>query len=118
MVLGRAGGVVGADAGAAEDLVERLRVPAAVLPQVDRQHVDAEDLDQADHVLHGARRRGRRAAAAEIIGDQPQVVEQRAAIEVDSRGLGRASPPQLGFSSARWSSVRWSLAEICRHLAR
>ena len=77
-VLGRQLRVVGRDAGGAEDLVEAPGVAARVLPQVDRQHVDAEDLDQPDHVLDLAptRRGGTGAGLAEVIGDELQVVVQ------------------------------------------
>ena len=82
--VGRERGVILGDPAAAEDLVERRDVPGAVLAEVEREQVEAEDLDQADHVAECARRGGLGAGAMQVGFDQPQVVEQALAAEIDA----------------------------------
>ena len=83
-----------ADPRAAEDLGERRAVAGAVLSEVEREQVDAEDFDEANHVPQGPVGCVVRAGTAEVVLHDPKVVDQRVAADVDpgGRGLRRVGP--------------------------
>ena len=93
-------GVGRADSCPAEDLVQRREVSAAVLSEVDLQHVDAEHIGHADHVLQAALYRGQGTGVTQVRGDQPQVEQQLTLAQVDAfRNRDRLAAPCGGTAA-------------------
>ena len=83
-LVGRQLGVARADAGPGKDFRQRLGVACAVLPDVQRQQVDAEDFHEPEQVAH--RSDGCRLGpdACQVVGNGLQIGVQCAMVTIDA----------------------------------
>ena len=84
--VGRQFRVVVAHSREAKHFIERRCMPAAVLPQIDRQQMDAEHFDLTDQIVNRPVRGRLRADAKQVRFDHRQIVEECRTSEVQPLG--------------------------------